>query len=423
MGTNRRDFLKGVAAGGAALTVLGAGAARAAASKIWFNTLFHGGDADAMEMIVKQITQSRPGLEVDLTQGAWTEYYAQLYNSVVAGAAPQIGIVDDFRYESVAQVLYDLTDTPAGNMMDKIGIKAADFAHWDIASIGGKPMGIPLDQNGFGIFYNKAIFRQAGLDPENFPTTREGFENACEAIKKTGKVAYHPALSGETRYIRRAWLALLWSLNGTYIDGGKASFNTKEGREALQYLADMVQKRAWNKPGTNGINQFLAGDLGMLQNGTWFYLTAEKAKLDYGCAMPPKFFERQVAWGGYHLIVLPQQPDGAEARAKLEATAAFLKAFLPFYSTWGEMGGAVPLYKAALDDPKLQQSHTWAKTIGIFAKASADGVLQAEPRHPKITDVDLAVEPFTQEAYNGTMSVADALNRAERDVNKVLAQS
>jgi len=38
-------------------------------------------------------------------------------------------------------------------------------------------------------------------------------------------------------------------------------------------------------------------------------------------------------------------------------------------------------------------------------------------------DVDLAIEPFTQEAYNGTMSVKDALDGAEKAVEKVLSAS
>ena len=421
---DRRDFIKG--AGALGLGALGSafGARGAsAATKIWFNTLFHGGDADAMETIVKAIHASNSDLEIDLTQGAWTEYYAQLYNSVVAGSAPQIGIVDDFRYESVASILYDIQDTPAGNILDLMGAKPDDFAQWNVSLVGGKPLGIPLDQNGFGIYYNKDIFRKAGLDPERFPQSREEFESACEAIKKIGKIAYHPALSGETRYIRRAWLALLWSLNGSYIDNGKASFNDDKGRRSLQYLVDMVHAKGWNQPGANGINQFLSGELGMLQNGTWFYLTAEKAKIEYGVSMPPKFFDRQVAWGGYHLIVLPKQEDDSDSREKLKATAKFLKAFLPFYALWGEMGGAVPMLKAATDDPKLRQSNTWKKQLAVFSAAAAGGILQAEPRHPKITDVDLAVEPFTQEAYNGTMSVKDALAKAEVEVNKVLSAS
>src|SRR5712672_1815745 len=62
--------------------------------------------------------------------------------SVVAEAAPQLGIVDDFRYESVAQVLYDVTDTPAGNILDRMGIKPGDFNQWGISLVGGKPLGI-----------------------------------------------------------------------------------------------------------------------------------------------------------------------------------------------------------------------------------------------------------------------------------------
>src|SRR5258708_2418560 len=206
---SRREFLQGISGLGlAALTNGLPSAALAASAKIWFNTLFHGGDADAMETIVKKIAAADSNIQVDLTQGAWTEYYAQLYNSVVAEAAPQLGIVDDFRYESVAQVLYDVTDTPAGNMLDRMGIKPGDFNQWGISLVGGKPLGIPLDQNGFGIFYNKDIFKQAGLEPKKFPETPDEFEKACAAIKKICKIPHHPALSDERQFIRAGWLGI-----------------------------------------------------------------------------------------------------------------------------------------------------------------------------------------------------------------------
>jgi multiple sugar transport system substrate-binding protein len=421
----RRDFLKYSGAAFAAGLPLGmSGTPAFAANKFWFNTLFHGGDAEAMEVIVKRVRESNKDLEIDLTQGAWTEYYAQLYNSVIAGSPPQLGIVDAFRFESVAPVLQDVSDTPAGDLLQKAGLAPKDFLNWDISLVQGKPLGIPLDQNMFGIFYNKAIFKQAGLDPDNFPKTRAEFESACEAIKKIGKIPYHPALSGETRFIRRAWFGLLWQNNGKLLENNKAAFNTDKGRESLQYLVDMVQKRNWNKPGTNGNNQFLAGELAMVQNGTWFYLTSTKAKIDFGVAMPPKFFDKQITWGDYHLFVVPKQPGkDKETIAKLDGVAQFLKAFMTHVQTWGELGGAVPLYNAALANPQLKETDTWKRSLHVFAKAAADGTMQAEPRHPKITPIDLAIEPFTQEAYNGTMSVSDALNKAEEAVNKVLASS
>ena len=79
------------------------------------------------------------------------------------------------------------------------------------------------------------------------------------------------------------------------------------------------------------------------------------------------------------------------------------------------------MLKGATDNSELRQSNVWKKQLAMFSDAAAKGLWQAEPRHPKITDVDTTVEPFTQEAYNGTMTVADALGKAEIEVNKVLS--
>ena len=258
--TTRRDFIKyaaGAASSGAIFAGLGSEAF--AADKFWFNTLFHGGDAQAMEVMVKRILETNKNIEIDLTQGAWTEYYAQLYNSVIAGAAPQLGIVDDFRYEAIAPVLYNINDTPAGDIMQKAGLSQSDFLNWDISLVQGKPLGVPLDQNMSASSTTRRFFGKPVSTRRISRRRRAEFEKACEAIKKIGKIPYHPALTGETRFIRRAWFALLWANNGKLLDNNKAAFNTDKGRESLQYLVDMVNKRGWNKPGTNGNNQFLAG--------------------------------------------------------------------------------------------------------------------------------------------------------------------
>ena len=90
---NRRDFMQLTGASALTLAASGllAGTARAL-TPVWLNTPFHGGDATAMEIIVKQMNDEQSDLRIDLTQGGWTEYYAQLYNAVVAGVAPNIAI-------------------------------------------------------------------------------------------------------------------------------------------------------------------------------------------------------------------------------------------------------------------------------------------------------------------------------------------
>lgn len=46
--------------------------------------------------------------------------------------------------------------------------------------------GLPLTVQGWVWYYNKALFEQAGLDPENPPTTWDGLVAACEALQTAG---------------------------------------------------------------------------------------------------------------------------------------------------------------------------------------------------------------------------------------------
>jgi ABC-type glycerol-3-phosphate transport system substrate-binding protein len=62
--------------------------------------------------------------------------------------------------------------------------------------------GLPHTNQGHMIYYNKTVFKAAGLDPEKPPTTWREFETACAAIKKIGKSCM--AFGG------KEW-AVLWS--------------------------------------------------------------------------------------------------------------------------------------------------------------------------------------------------------------------
>ena len=420
--TTRRDFLKyaGMGTLGVAGLSLTGRMARAENPKIWFNTHFHGGDAEAMEIIMKK--KINVGVDVDLTQGGMTDYYARVYSSVMAGQAPNMAICHDFRFLSMHPVYYNLAQTPIGNIFDLLGVSEKDFdaRAWNIAHVDGQPYGVPIDYHPFGLYYNKTIFKQAGLDPENPPKTRADFEAACEAIKKTGKIPFHPTLSAAPRFIRRVWFMLYWGLNGKLLDGDQAAFNNDKGREALQYLVDMVNKRGWNKPGTDANNQFLAGELGMCFNGSWFLLTAEKSGIDYGMGEIPIFFDRQTTYSGTHNFALPKQPEGAETEQKLKNVVKVIRGFLDHDYLWGQLGGHIQSYLPGLNDPRLRESDAWDKTLKSFAAMMANKAIMVEPRHPKIVEIQDAINPNTEAAYNGTISVEEALNRAEKSVNEVM---
>lgn len=391
--------------------------------KIWMNTLWHSGDAQAAVIMIKKFNETHKNIQVDLQQGSWTEYNAQLKAAVVAGQPPQIGTVLNFDMPAMYAALTPLNASPDGDLLQKYGFKGSEFVGsvWDIGTINGNQYGIPLDNTMMGIFYNKDIFTKAGLDPNNPPKTMAEFDKAATAIKAVGDYAFHPGAFGQPRWYRRFWYVLLWQNGGRLIDlqTNKAAFNTPAGLEALKYLVS-IREKGWNEKGTNGEAQFEAGKLGMMFNGTWDYLTLAKTKLNWGMMGMPTFYQKDYTWGSNHFLVIPKQPAGND---KLLAPAMEV---IQWYSKnsylWGEYGGHVPMRKSALENSELRSSETWQKTLKTFTDMAFNGVYHPLPVTPKIDQINNAIQPYIQEAYNGTITPQEALNKAEADVNAVLAQ-
>lgn len=396
-------------------------AEKAGPTEIWFNTLFHGGDAQAMEILVEEFNTAQDDVLIDLTQGSWTEYNAQMNNAVVAGEAPQIGTILNFSMPTMDAALTPLNDSPEGNLLEEYDIQREDYVDyiWDIASMDGNQYGIPLDNTLLGIYYNKDLFEEVGLDPENPPKNLEEFEYAAEKLTEAGYYAFHPGAYGQSRWYRRMWYIYLWQKGGELLneDETKAAFNTEEGIEALEYLVS-IREKGWNEKGTNGAAQFDAGNLGMLVNGTWHYLGLSETDFEWGFMGMPKFFENQYTWGSNHFLVIPKQAKADEDLLKPAMEA--IKWLSENSHIWGIYGGHVPVRRSALENPELRSSETWEKTLETFTDMAFSGVYKSLPLHPKINEINAAIEPYVERAYNGTLDVKEALKQAERDVNKIL---
>ena len=392
-------------------------------AEVWMNTLFHGGDAQAMEMIVEAFNRAHQDTQIDLTQGSWTEYFAQLNNAVVAGEAPQIATILNFRMPTTYAALLPLNDTPVGNLLEAYDINRDQYVGyiWDIANIDGNQYAIPLDNTMLGIYYNKDLFREAGLDPEDPPETLEEFETAAGAIAATGRYAIHPGAYGQPRWYRRMWYIFLWQNGGEILNeaGSAAAFNTPAGLEALEYLVS-IRERGWNEAGTNGAAQFDAGELGMLVNGTWHYLSLAESDLDWGFMGMPTFFDTKYTWGSNHFLAIPTQ-DGADEELIRPAIEA-IKWISENSHTWGIYGGHVPVRNSALENRELRESRTWRATLDEFSRMAFEGVYKSLPLHPRINQVNDAIQPFIEEAYNGSITPLMALDAAEAAVNDVLAE-
>jgi multiple sugar transport system substrate-binding protein len=105
-------------------------------------------------------------------------------------------------------------------------------------STAGDLYGVPTGNYSLGLVYNKALFQQAGLNPNQPPTTWDQVEQDAIAISKLGHgdigyADYSASNTGGWHFV-----AELYSRGGTAVtsNGQTANFNNATGQAVLQYL-------------------------------------------------------------------------------------------------------------------------------------------------------------------------------------------
>jgi raffinose/stachyose/melibiose transport system substrate-binding protein len=128
-------------------------------------------------------------------------------------------------------IMYGLQDIPdmADKLMDWKGTKLAKLASQGLlaaANVGGHQVGVPSTAEAFGLVYNKAVLKAAGIDPAKIKT-RNDLEAAFKTLRAKGKKAIH-------------FSAIWWSLGAHFTNIYHAdAATTHEGRLAiLDQLAD-----------------------------------------------------------------------------------------------------------------------------------------------------------------------------------------
>ncbi|GAA2541323.1 extracellular solute-binding protein [Winogradskya consettensis] len=136
----------------------------------------------------------------------------------------------------------------------------------------GATYGLPYKNYSMGLLYNRDLFKQAGLDPDNPPKTWADVRTAAQKITAlgngvTGYGDYSKSNTGGWHFTTE-----IYSLGGEVAvnDGGtwKAAFNSPQGKQVLQQLKDMrwtdnsmgqKQLLEW----ADLLNQMGSGKLGM----------------------------------------------------------------------------------------------------------------------------------------------------------------
>ncbi|KDQ66815.1 extracellular solute-binding protein [Streptomyces halstedii] len=231
--------------------------------------------------------------DVIRSEVAWTPEFADLgYLAPLDGTAA-LKDQDDFLKQAVASTKYD-----------------------------GKTYAVPQVIDSMGVFYNKKLFKDAGVEP---PANIDELKTVSKKIKdKTGKTGLY--LRGDDSYY---FLSFLYGEGGDLVDASSqtVTVDNAAGAKAFGVVKDLVDSGAAKTDATDGwenmMQSFKNGDVAMMINGPWAVadtLTGKEFsdKANLGISTVPAGSAGQGApQGGHNLAVYAGSKN-------LEASYAFV---------------------------------------------------------------------------------------------------
>lgn len=179
----------------------------------------------------------------------------------------------------------------------------------EAATYDGKVYGYPANVEYLGVFYNKDIFAEAGI--EEVPTTRDEFEAACVKLQEAGTTPI-AATWKESWTLKHLFSVMMSTVVQDDVTGFVESMNSGEGTfgvdgiEDVFACADVIKAYSGSNmmdcDSTSGFNALANGEAAMLLSGE--FSQAVVAALDN----PPDI--------GY--FALPVSNDAAENKAAVD---------------------------------------------------------------------------------------------------------
>ena len=289
----------------------------------------------------------------------------------------------------------------------------------EAAYFDGVPYGIVSDIAPTVLFYNRQMFRDAGLDPDRPPANwdelvdfadrltvrnEEGtIERAGISLRKTG---YKPGTAEK-------WLTFLYSAGGRPFNerGTEARFNSPEGRAALELyktiLFDKQIDSVYHEGDQQGFGQErVAMFLREVHVIRW--LRENYPDLDFGVAPVPGKVRSYSGGGAYMFVVNNDSPNP-------DAAWRFVQFLLSDegYTAYTGIGGIIPTTKSIAALPQYSEN----PMMQTFIHQEMAPVRPFFRMSRALEVIGAYIERFCY----GRLSAEETLIRAERDVNALLA--
>lgn len=421
----RRNLLKyaGTLAGAMALPgvrvadSLAAAAARRSSDSITFMVAeYSTKTVPFWKQIVAAFEKANPTMKVDLRSVGWQQAHDTTARMIAANQMPDllntatIWLPEWVKANGVQPVTTSVVPLSVQSRFVPSLLKKG-------AAYEGQIWGLPIAAAARGMFYNKDLYKQAGVAAP--PHTWAQLLTASQTIyKKTGAFGYAFDAKGVQAF--RYFGFFLWNAGGDFFTSdGKAMFNSPAGVAALSYLVKL--SKTGSVPDATGLQiediepLFLAQRVATLIDGNYLVpqIESQSKKFNYGvAAVPvPKAGMQPVTWSVTDTLVVSKN-------ANLPVASKFIDfIYRPGVRTQFDVQeGFLPLLKSQQNLPAFTKNPAIKQFVDLLPNSRFD------PLNPHYSQMQSLVATAMQQALTGAKTPKAALDAAAVAFNKLAAQ-
>jgi len=296
----------------AAAFIAGSATVRAEDLQMWERS---GGNAGMVDALVAMWNAKNPDRKINLTYIPHSEMVPKIAQAIASGEVPDLMGLDLIygpQFEAAGQ-LTDITDLIGSDPT----LKTASPGHMMVSTYEGRLYGVPLYADVSALFWNKDLFRKAGLDPEKPPTNLAEIREYADKITALGGDVKGYFLPGSCAGCNIFTVAPLMWASGAKIEPKDANDEPLSGegiKQVLQWARDMIKagnvhEDARAENGETFHLRFGSGKVGMMGTGN-FNITLAKDQnpgMDFGITLLPGVKTGEVAsFAGGDIVTIPK---------------------------------------------------------------------------------------------------------------------
>lgn len=270
-------------------------AGEAEAVTIWYYWETEGHQV-ALDQVIQEYNSSQSNYEVSAKYVPFADFKKQLSIGASADELPDIAILDSPDHASYVEmgIFEDITGKfDVGNYYE---------GTVNSCTVDDKLYGVPFGVNCLALYYNEDMLSAAGCE---VPTTWDELMTTAKALT-TDSVTGLALCSVQNEEGTFNFVPWLWSTGATSYD-----INNENGIRALAFIQSLINEGVMSKECINWtqgdvMNQFIAGNVAMMENGPWQIPTmqSEAPDLNWKVTLIPKDSEYSSVLGGENYAVI-----------------------------------------------------------------------------------------------------------------------